>query len=124
MKLEKTPFLATHLTEDDVAWIDVLFVPEEHRRRGFGRRMVSEWLSKLPATIKKIELLAVDLDGGSPVGFWKKLGFDVEDKYFPELMSGCYMVHPLGSSGEDAPAKSPETETKSRPDDDVWCVQA
>jgi len=124
MKLEKTPFLATHLTEDDVAWIDVLFVPEEHRRQGFGRRMVSEWLSKLPATIKKIELLAVDLDGGSPVGFWKKLGFDVEDKYFPELMSGCYMVHPLGSSGEDAPAKSPETETKSRPDDDVWCVQA
>jgi ribosomal protein S18 acetylase RimI-like enzyme len=122
MKLEKTPFLATHLAED-IAWIDVLFVPQEHRRQGFGRRMVSEWLSKLPATIKKIELLAVDLDGGSPVGFWKKLGFDVEDKYFPELMTGCYMVHPLGAEA-DAPAKPQDTEPKAKPDDDVWCVQA
>jgi len=122
MKLEKTPFLATHLT-DDVAWIDVLFVPQDHRRQGFGRRMVMEWLSKLPATIKKIELLAVDLDGGSPIGFWKKLGFDVEDKYFPELMTGCYMVHPLQPDAE-APAKVPEGETRAHPDDDVWCVQA
>jgi len=122
MKLEKTPFLATHLT-DDVAWIDVLFVPQDHRRQGFGRRMVMEWLSKLPATIKKIELLAVDLDGGSPIGFWKKLGFDVEDKYFPELMTGCYMVHPLQADPE-APAKAPEGETRARPDDDIWCVQA
>jgi len=122
MKLEKTPFLATHLT-DDVAWIDVLFVPQDHRRQGFGRRMVMEWLSKLPATIKKIELLAVDLDGGSPIGFWKKLGFDVEDKYFPELMTGCYMVHPLGED-VDASVKSQEPEVTARPDDDVWCVQA
>jgi len=122
MKLEKTPFLATHLA-DDVAWIDVLFVPQEHRRQGFGRRMVAEWLSKLPATIKKIELLAVDLDGGSPVGFWKKLGFDVEDKYFPELMTGCYMVHPLQEEAETC-ERSKEPETKTRPDDDVWCVQA
>jgi len=122
MKLEKTPFLATHLTED-VAWIDVLFVPKENRCQGFGRRMVLEWLSKLPATIKKIELLAVDLDGGSPVGFWKKLGFDVEDKYYPEIMTGCYMSHPLQEDGQ--PEKKPETEQpKSKPDDDVWCVQA
>jgi hypothetical protein len=85
--------------------------------------MVGEWLSKLPATIKKIELLAVDLDGGSPVGFWKKLGFDVEEKYFPELMTGCYMVHPLGADA-DAEAKPQETEKKARPDEDVWCVQA
>jgi hypothetical protein len=122
MKLEKTPFLATHLTED-VAWIDVLFVPQENRRQGFGRRMVMEWLSKLPATIKKIELLAVDLDGGSPVGFWKKLGFDVEDKYFPELMTGCYMVHPLRADAESAAQPARES-VKARPDDDVWCVQA
>jgi len=122
MKLEKTPFLATHLS-DDVAWIDVLFVPQEQRHQGFGRRMVLQWLSKLPATIKKIELLAVDLDGGSPVGFWKKMGFDVEDKYYPEIMTGCYMTHPLGEDAE-APAKPQESETKARPDDDVWCAQA
>jgi len=123
MKFEKTPFLATHLS-DDVAWIDVLFVPQEHRRRGYGRRMVMEWLAKLPATIKKIELLAVDLDGGSPVGFWKKMGFDVEDRYFPELMTGCYMVHPLHADAvAEAKAKA-ESSPKTRPDDDVWCVQA
>jgi hypothetical protein len=85
--------------------------------------MVMEWLSKLPATIKKIELLAVDLDGGSPVGFWKKLGFDVEDKYFPELLTGCYMVHPLGEDA-DASAETQAPEVKKPTDDDVWCVQA
>jgi ribosomal protein S18 acetylase RimI-like enzyme len=122
MKLEKTPFLATHLT-DDVAWIDVLFVPKEQRHQGFGRRMVLQWLSRLPATIKKIELLAVDLDGGSPVGFWKKMGFDVEDKYFPELMTGCYMSHPLHDDGQTQ--KEPQDhEEKPHADDDVWCVQA
>lgn len=120
MKLEKTPFLATHLT-DDVAWIDVLFVPKDRRHQGFGRRMVLEWLSKLPATIKKIEVLAVDLDGGSPVGFWKKMGFDVEDKYYPEIMTGCYMSHPLHDDGQKD--KKPE-EPKHNPDNDVWCAQA
>lgn len=120
MKLEKTPFLATHLN-DDVAWIDVLFVPKEQRFQGFGRRMVLEWLSKLPATIKKIEVLAVDLDGGSPVGFWKKMGFDVEDKYYPEIMTGCYMSHPLQDDGQTE--KKPEAPTHN-PDDDVWCAQA
>ena len=123
MKLGKTPFLATHLT-DDVAWIDVLFVPQEYRRQGHGRRMVVEWLSKLPATIKKIELLAVDLDGGSPVGFWKKMGFDVEDRYYPEIMTGCYMSHPLRE--DQQPETKPEVapQPRSKPDDDVWCAQA
>lgn len=122
MKLGKTPFLATHLT-DDVAWIDVLFVPKENRNQGHGRRMVLEWLSKLPATIKKIELLAVDLDGGSPVGFWRKMGFDVEDRYFPEIMTGCYMSHPLKEEAEAE--KKPEGEKpRNKPDEDVWCAQA
>ena len=122
MKLGKTPFLATHLN-DDVAWIDVLFVPKEYRHQGHGRRMVLEWLSKLPATIKKIELLAVDLDGGSPVGFWKKLGFDVEDKYYPEIMTGCYMSHPMHEEAQTE--KNPAAEqSKPKPDDNVWCVQA
>jgi hypothetical protein len=119
MKLEKTPFLATHLS-GDVAWIDVLFVPEERRHQGFGRRMVMEWLSKLPATIKKIELLAVDLDGGSPVGFWKKLGFDVEEKYFPELMTGSYMVHSLHDD-PNAPVEPRQLAEPEQLSDDNWC---
>lgn len=123
MKLGKTPFLATHLT-DDVAWIDVLFVPQEYRCQGHGRRMVLEWLSKLPATINKIELLAVDLDGGSPVGFWKKMGFDVEDRYYPEIMTGCYMSHPLKEEAQPQKKPAEGSLPKSKPDDDVWCAQA
>lgn len=121
MKLGKTPFIATHLS-DDVAWIDVLFVPREQRHQGYGRRMVRDWLAKLPATIRKIEVLAVDLDGGSPVGFWKKMGFDIEDKYFPELMTGCYMSHDLhGTAPSERKSAAPEA---PKPDDDTWCAQA
>ena len=51
------------------------------------------------------------------------MGFDVEDKYYPEIMTGCYMVHPLGATTE-APVKTENQEDKPRPDDDVWCAQA
>jgi hypothetical protein len=122
MKLEKTPFLATHLS-GDVAWIDVLFVPREQRHQGYGRRMFCEWMAKLPATVKKIQLLAVDLDGGSPVGFWRKLGFDVEEAYFPELMTGCYMVQPL-HGGPPSASEQPSRQGPDRSGDEVWCVPA
>lgn len=119
MKLEKTPFLATHVS-GDVAWIDVLFVPEERRRQGFGRRMLCDWLKNLPDTIKKIQLLAVELDGASPIGFWRKMGFEVEEMYFPELMNGCYMVQ---RRGETAEADQPRAEVKPRRvSDENWCA--
>jgi GNAT superfamily N-acetyltransferase len=94
MMLRDTPFLATHFS-GDTAWVDVLFVPRDHRHHGWGRRIFDQWARTLPDTIKKIQLLAVDLDGGSPLGFWTKMGFEVEDADFPELLTGSYMVKPV-----------------------------
>lgn len=92
MLLGNTPFLASHLS-GETAWVDVLFVPQEQRHRGWGRRLFTDWLRGLPADVKRVELLAVDLDGGSPVGFWKKLGFEIEDQDFPDVPeTGCYMI--------------------------------
>lgn len=122
MKLEKTPFLATHVN-GDVAWIDVLFIPEDHRRQGVGSRILHEWLQRLPETIKKIQLLAVELDGGSPVGFWRKMGFEVEEMYFPELMNGCYMVQKRGEAPQEPAPKAPETAMPRRSDEN-WCAPA
>ena len=100
MMLGNTPFLASHHT-GDTAWLDLLFVPRDSRHQGWGRRLFSNWLRSLPEEIKKIEVLAVDLDGGSPIGFWRKLGFEVEDAYFEEVPeTGCYMSRPARTETE------------------------
>jgi len=92
MLLGNTPFLASHLS-GDTAWVDVLFVPQEQRRRGWGTRLFADWAKTLPTDVKHIELLAVDLGGGSPVRFWSKLGFEIEDQDFPDVPeTGCYMI--------------------------------
>ena len=96
MRLGDTPFLASHLS-GQTAWVDLLFVPRDHRYHGWGRKMFMDWARTLPAEVKQIELLAVDLDGGSPVGFWSKLGFEVEDLDFPDVPeTGCYMCKQRG----------------------------
>jgi len=104
MQLNETPFLATHLS-GDTAWVDVLFVPAPLRRQGFGRRIFEAWTRQLPAAVNRIQLLAMDLDGGSPLGFWDKMGFSPEDADFPELLNGSYMVKLLRSAtGSGDPA--------------------
>ncbi|PTY05553.1 hypothetical protein DB347_14355 [Opitutaceae bacterium EW11] len=97
--------MATHLS-GDTAWVDVLFVPRDQRRNGWGRRMFLRWARALPEEIKKIQLLAVDLDGGSPLGFWTKMGFEVEDQDFPDLPeTGCYMIRPAHEQQKDESAR-------------------
>jgi hypothetical protein len=92
MLLGNTPFLASHV-RGDTAWLDVLFVPRDQRHHGWGSRMFLDWAKSLPAEIKKIELLAVNIDEDSPVGFWMKMGFDFEDLNSEDYpRSGCYMV--------------------------------
>lgn len=94
MRLGDTPFLATHVS-GDTAWVDVLFVPAPLRHHGLGRRLFERWLGALPPGVHQVQLLAVDLDGGSPLGFWRRLGFTVEDADFPELFDGSYMIKSL-----------------------------
>jgi GNAT superfamily N-acetyltransferase len=97
MILGNTPFLSTHLN-GDTAWVDVLFVPRDQHRQGHGRTIFERWATKLPATIRKIQLLAVDLDDESPLGFWQKMGFEVEDAEFPDQFTGSYMVKRVSDS--------------------------
>lgn len=94
MRLGETPFLAAHV-DGDTAWLDLLFVPPPLRRHGLGRQLFERWLGALPTDVREIHLLAAALDGESPLGFWRHMGFDVEDADFPELFDGSYMVRPL-----------------------------
>lgn len=94
MRLGDTPFLAAHVN-GNTAWLDVLFVPAPLRRHGLGRRLFERWLGALPADVRQIQLLAAALDGDSPLGFWRRMGFTVEDADFPELFDGSYMSRPL-----------------------------
>jgi hypothetical protein len=103
MILGNTPFISTHLN-GDTAWVDVLFVPRDQHRRGQGRAIFEAWTSTLPATIRKIQLLAIDLDCGSPLGFWEKMGFEVEGADFPEQFPGSYMVKQVAVSDRPCPA--------------------
>lgn len=87
--LENTPFLAWHV-DGATAWIDVLFIPRAQRRHGFGRRLVNELVSRLPPTVREVEVLSAQIDDEFSTPFWQKLGFEPDDQ-FEELMSGIYL---------------------------------
>ena len=91
MILRNTPFLSSHLC-GDTAWVDFLFVPRELQRKGQGRKIFEGWTAGLPATVRRIQLLALELDGESPLGFWLKMGFEADAADFAELFTGTYMV--------------------------------
>ena len=91
MRLGNTPFLAAHV-DGDTAWLDLLFVPAPLRHHGLGRQLFERWLGGLPPDVRTIHLLAAALDGDSPLGFWRRMGFSVEEADFPELFDGSYMV--------------------------------
>ena len=108
-----TPFLSAHLV-GDTAWVDVIFIPREHHRRGRGRAIFEEWAAKLPASIRRIQLLAADLDGGSPIGFWTKMGFEVDGADFPEQFSGSYMGNWVATADRGIPIEEPRSCERSR----------
>jgi hypothetical protein len=68
--------------------------------------MFERWARTIPPEVRRIKLLAVNLDGEYPTGFWRKLGFELVDEGTsePEIATG-YMVRPaLRSAGRsDSP---------------------
>jgi len=84
-----TPFLSAHLV-GDTAWVDVIFIPRGITGEDEDGQIFEEWSAKLPASIRRIQLLAADLDGGSPIGFWTKMGFEVDGADFPEQFSDLH----------------------------------
>lgn len=80
-----------------MAWITWLYVPPGLRRHGLGRRMVAEWLAHIPAGVRRIRLLAAEIDGEDPIPFWEKLGFreDAESPWVDEVPMRV-MSRPIG----------------------------
>lgn len=108
MIMGDTPFLASHV-DGDTAWLDFLFVPRALRHQGYGTRIFNEWLKRLPEVVRRVEVLAVDLDGEHSAGFWRRMGFEPETEFeFGELLNGSYMERWLRPPTRD-PAVKPIT---------------
>lgn len=94
VNLDNTPFLATHQSQDS-AWVDFFFIPRIQRRQGVGRRIFEAWVATLPKSVRTIYLVAAELDEDSPLEFWTKMGFEVDEPYVPERLLTSYMVKRL-----------------------------
>jgi hypothetical protein len=70
------PFISAWIG-DTVAHVYMLYVPKAMRSQGVGRRTYEEWEAKLPPSVERVELEAVDYgDGaGDASPFWDSLGF-------------------------------------------------
>lgn len=77
MNFGPVPFLSVRVCDDE-AWITWLYVPPSLRRHGVGRRMVEAWEARAPSCVRRIRLLAAEVDGEDPIPFWEKLGFHAE----------------------------------------------
>ncbi len=58
-----------------VIWIDMIWVPTEHRGRGIGRKLYRDWERDLPDDITTVMLMAADTGDGVSNGFWEAMGF-------------------------------------------------
>jgi hypothetical protein len=63
---------------DKVVELFMLYVPHHLRGMGAGRAAYEEWEAKLPRSVERVEIDAVDYgDGaGDAKPFWDRLGFD------------------------------------------------
>ena len=96
MRFGSVPFLSSRMY-GDVAWITWIYVPREIRRRGIGRAMVEAWRRKLPTSTREVRLLACEIDGESPLGFWERMGFLPEEEFpWVDEVSGRVLCLPLG----------------------------
>jgi hypothetical protein len=115
MLLGNAPFIAAHV-QGTTAWVDVLYVPAPLRRRGLGRNMFDRWLSTIPSEVTEMKLLAVALDGSSPLAFWRSLGFQREDDpVIVEDFTGVFMTRPAPAAASDEPAVPARKATSAAP---------
>lgn len=78
---ESTKYISSHI-EGDIAVLDAMIIPPEHRHKGLGRKVYHEWESKLPSNITFVELVPIISDGINSDSFWYKMGFS--DLYFED----------------------------------------
>jgi hypothetical protein len=69
------PYIEYSGTSNTVEYIDMIYVPNEMRSKGIGRKLVTDWLKSLDPTVKRIKLKAATLGGSDANEFWKSLGF-------------------------------------------------
>jgi len=91
----------TAWSEQEVAYIDVLYVPPHMRGQGIGPSLVKEWIGGLDATVKRVKLMAGNLGGCDAIKFWSKLGF--VKAYTGELYPEIENTMVLGVNGFSMP---------------------
>jgi GNAT superfamily N-acetyltransferase len=84
---KEEPYLNASFVQD-VAYIDMLYVPPNLRNKGVGSKLVKEWLSTLDIQIKRVKLMACTLGGKDGVHFWEGLGFT-------KAFSGSHLYHEI-----------------------------
>lgn len=94
------PYINTW-ADQEVAYVDILYVPPHMRGQGIGPQLVKDWLANLDLSVKRVKLMAGNLGGCDAVAFWQKLGFikAYTGEVYPEIENT--MV--LGVNGYDAP---------------------
>jgi ribosomal protein S18 acetylase RimI-like enzyme len=71
---QEEPYIESWIGED-VAYIDMIYVPPAMRSTGVGASLVSDWLTSLDKSVKRVKLKAATLGGSSALKFWSRIGF-------------------------------------------------
>lgn len=71
------PYISAHLS-GNVLWIDMMYVPPQMRRRGFGAKYYKDWEKSIPSTVRLIRLMAADTGSGLSNGFWERMDFEYQ----------------------------------------------
>lgn len=74
---ESTKYISSHI-EGDIAYLDTMIIPPEHRYKGLGKDVYRDWEAKLPDHVKYIQVVPVEKSNN----FWYKMGFG--DLYFED----------------------------------------
>lgn len=71
------PYIDGHLSGNQIAWVDMLYVPRNMRGTGVGTKMYLDWEKRLPSTVERVIIHVSDTEGeGQPFQFWDTLGFE------------------------------------------------
>ena len=71
-----TPYINIDGGEDcKCQYIDMLYIPPHLRGQGHGKRLVEEFIAKIPTGVERVRLTASALGSGDSRPFWESLGF-------------------------------------------------
>ena len=103
--------LAWRLLDPWLASLDEFEVDERYRRRGLGTAAYARWERKLPATVRRVVLVA---NSAEARGFWATQGFALVLADTDPDSDEQWMVKSLARGGENGPRVPREEPMKSK----------